>query len=65
MVDAGGRASRLPDWLTRIGHPAPPEQRVDVDLGYATRMYRRASGSEHLAAIVSTVPRFAAVPCWP
>ena len=58
VVDASGRSSRLPSWLARLAHPTPPEQRVDVDLGYATRLYRRAPGSAFSGITVSTVPRF-------
>lgn len=58
VVDASGRSSRLPTWLARLGHPTPPEQRVDVDLGYATRLYRRTPGTAFSGVTVSTVPRF-------
>ena len=58
VVDASGRASRLPSWLARLGHRTPPEQRVDVDLGYATRLYRRMPGTAFSGVTVSTVPRF-------
>lgn len=39
VVDATGRASRTPEWLASLGHPAPPETRVDPLLGYASRCY--------------------------
>lgn len=58
VVDASGRASRLPSWLARLGHRTPPEHRVDVDLGYATRLYRRGPGTAFSGVTVSTVPRF-------
>ena len=59
VVDASGRASRLPDWLTEVGLGRPREHRVDVDLGYATRLYRRHPGDlgGDRNALVSTVPR--------
>ena len=41
VVDAGGRRSRLPDWLERLGFQRPAETRVDAHLSYATRIYRR------------------------
>jgi 2-polyprenyl-6-methoxyphenol hydroxylase-like FAD-dependent oxidoreductase len=41
VVDACGRASRTPAWLTALGFPAPPEQRVPIDVTYVTRHYRR------------------------
>jgi 2-polyprenyl-6-methoxyphenol hydroxylase-like FAD-dependent oxidoreductase len=59
VVDASGRGSRLPAWMTALGHPAPAEDTVDVDLGYATRLYRRTPGQlgGRLGVTVSTIPR--------
>ncbi|WP_075003101.1 FAD-dependent oxidoreductase [Streptomyces qinglanensis] len=37
VVDASGRNSALPDWLTAAGYPAPKETVVDGGLAYATR----------------------------
>lgn len=60
VVDATGRGSRAPDWLAELGHPRPAEERIDVDLGYSSRLYRRKP--EHLggdlAVVVSTMPGF-------
>ncbi|WP_242884653.1 FAD-dependent oxidoreductase [Actinomadura litoris] len=36
VVDAMGRASRLPAWLRSLGLPEPPEERVGIDLTYTT-----------------------------
>ena len=41
VVDASGRSSRMPEWLERLGHHRPLESRVEVDLGYTTRFFRR------------------------
>ena len=60
VVDATGRGSKSPDWLAEHGHERPGEDRVDVDLGYASRLYRRRP--EHLdgdrGVVVSTMPGF-------
>jgi 2-polyprenyl-6-methoxyphenol hydroxylase-like FAD-dependent oxidoreductase len=40
VVDASGRSSRTPQWLTSIGAPAPAEERVETGVAYATRLYR-------------------------
>ncbi|KAA9151246.1 FAD-dependent oxidoreductase [Amycolatopsis acidicola] len=60
VVDATGRGSRAADWLAALGHERPAEERVDVDLGYSSRLYRRKP--EHLdgdlAVVVSTMPGF-------
>lgn len=41
IVDASGRGSRTPKWLEALGYDAPAETEVKVDIGYATRLYRR------------------------
>ncbi len=41
VVDAGGRGSRGPQWLTALGYPAPAVDEVHVGMTYATRLYRR------------------------
>jgi len=42
VVDASGRASRLPRWLTEIGSPVPAETQVQVNIRYATAYLKRA-----------------------
>jgi 2-polyprenyl-6-methoxyphenol hydroxylase-like FAD-dependent oxidoreductase len=45
VVDATGRGSRTPRWLAALGFDPPEEERVRVDVGYATRRYQmRADG---------------------
>jgi 2-polyprenyl-6-methoxyphenol hydroxylase-like FAD-dependent oxidoreductase len=41
VVDASGRGSRTPQWLDRLGFGIPTETEVGVDVGYASRFYRR------------------------
>lgn len=41
VVDASGRGSQLPKWLEEQGYPRPEESTVRVNVGYATRMYKR------------------------
>jgi 2-polyprenyl-6-methoxyphenol hydroxylase-like FAD-dependent oxidoreductase len=41
VVDATGRGSQSPQWLEAMGYPRPQEQRLDIALGYATRIFRR------------------------
>jgi len=41
VIDATGRGSRTPHWLRNMGYPPPREETVHVDLGYATRFFRR------------------------
>ena len=40
VVDATGRASRAPRWLTELGYEPPEEMVVNAHLGYASRLYR-------------------------
>ncbi|MGY1594217.1 NAD(P)/FAD-dependent oxidoreductase [Geodermatophilus sp. SYSU D00708] len=58
VVDASGRTSRMPEWLAALGFEPPAEERVEVDLAYSTRHYRREPG--HLdgavGALVSASP---------
>ncbi len=58
VVDTSGRGSRMPEWLTALGLPAPEQENVRVDVGYTTCLYRRKPG--HLAGqhgvIVAALP---------
>jgi 2-polyprenyl-6-methoxyphenol hydroxylase-like FAD-dependent oxidoreductase len=40
IVDALGRRSPTPEWLTALGYTAPAESSVNSFLGYVTRRYR-------------------------
>ena len=46
VLDASGRASHTPAWLEELGYPKPEEERVEVGIGYTTRLFRRSP--EHL-----------------
>ncbi len=39
VVDAGGRGSQTPVWLELIGYERPAETTVEVNIGYASRIY--------------------------
>jgi len=41
VVDASGRGSHSPQWLEALGYRKPPEERVEIALGYTTRFFRR------------------------
>ncbi len=45
VVDASGRGSRMPQWLQWHGYRPPEETDVGVDVGYASRFYRRPRGT--------------------
>jgi 2-polyprenyl-6-methoxyphenol hydroxylase-like FAD-dependent oxidoreductase len=44
VVDATGRGSRTPRWLTELGYRAPTEERIRVDVHYVTRLFRHRPG---------------------
>ncbi|MFI5693776.1 FAD-dependent oxidoreductase [Kribbella sp. NPDC051586] len=39
VVDATGRGSRTPRWLTELDYGRPPEEKVQLDLAYVSRHY--------------------------
>ena len=41
IVDVTGRASRSPQWLVDMGYETPPISEVKVNVGYATRVFKR------------------------
>jgi 2-polyprenyl-6-methoxyphenol hydroxylase-like FAD-dependent oxidoreductase len=43
VVDAGGRGSRIIDWLAGMGYAPPEETKLHVDIVYTSRLYRRQS----------------------
>ena len=44
VVDASGRASGTPRWLAAYGYPQPPVSEININMGYASRLYRRTPG---------------------
>ena len=41
VVDASGRGSWSPAWLESLGYIRPTEEKIEIGLGYTTRIYRR------------------------
>ena len=41
VVDASGRGSRARHWLAQLGYPEVEEQRIETQLTYVSRRYRR------------------------
>jgi 2-polyprenyl-6-methoxyphenol hydroxylase-like FAD-dependent oxidoreductase len=54
VVDASGRGSRSPQWLTALGYPAPAVEQVHIGLTYASRAYRRDPSGPDGAAVGGT-----------
>jgi 2-polyprenyl-6-methoxyphenol hydroxylase-like FAD-dependent oxidoreductase len=49
VVDAGGRASKVPAWLAAAGHPQPEPATSDCGLLYYSRHYRLRDGVDQPA----------------
>jgi flavin-dependent dehydrogenase len=57
IVDATGRGSRSPVWLEAMGYGKPKEERIEVNLVYSTRRFRRSPhhlNGASLASIAAT-----------
>ncbi|MDJ0795728.1 MAG: hypothetical protein QNJ51_02635 [Calothrix sp. MO_167.B12] len=61
VVDATGRGSKSPTWLTNLGYQKPEEEQIGVDISYTTRLYRRQP--EHLQGDTAIIVSGAA-PNW-
>ncbi len=60
VVDAGGRGSHSPKWLTELGYDKPQEDIVTCGVGYATRLFKRnpnEAGSQDWVLITPDAPR--------
>lgn len=55
VVDATGRGSRTPTWLAELGYQPPAEERVEIGLGYATRILRLRPGAMGRDQMILTV----------
>ena len=44
VVDAAGRGTRLPVWLTQWGYARPHEEVLDIGINYATQQFRIPDG---------------------
>ena len=57
VVAATGRGARVPAWLEEMGYERPAEDRVDVDIMYATRKMRLRPGALGHEKIVLVTPQ--------
>lgn len=55
VVDATGRGSRAPAWLEALGYAKPTEESIKINVGYATRIFRRRPSdlNGNLAAFIT------------
>ncbi|MFH9352357.1 FAD-dependent monooxygenase [Kitasatospora sp. NPDC017646] len=56
VIDASGRSTSVPKWLTELGCRAVPEERVDAGVAYTSRLFHRPSGVDlgHQAIYLQT-----------
>lgn len=52
VVDASGRSSKLPQWLSALGHDLPPEETVTSSIGYSTRYYRARAHRDDAVLVI-------------
>ena len=52
VIDCTGRGSRSPLWLREWGYEAPPEERVNIGLCYASAYFRREAAERPSPAVV-------------
>lgn len=59
VVDATGRGSRTPEWLTALGYESPRLDSVEIGLAYTTRFFRRQPShlDGDMAAIIPPTPQ--------
>jgi 2-polyprenyl-6-methoxyphenol hydroxylase-like FAD-dependent oxidoreductase len=61
VVDAGGRKSQAPRWLTELGFQAPEATTIGVDIAYASTRFRvpeHYDGPERLLVFIGPPPEF-------
>jgi 2-polyprenyl-6-methoxyphenol hydroxylase-like FAD-dependent oxidoreductase len=61
VVDAGGRQSQAPRWLTALGYPAPEVTTIGIDVAYASTKFRVPESydePERLVGFIGALPDF-------
>jgi 2-polyprenyl-6-methoxyphenol hydroxylase-like FAD-dependent oxidoreductase len=56
-IDCTGRGSAAPRWLKDMGFDAPPESAIEVNVGYASRYFRRTAGQLQGASLLVIHPK--------
>ncbi len=56
VVDASGRGSQTPSWLTALGYPPIEETLVKIDVGYASRVYHRPHNAPYVWKVMGIYP---------
>lgn len=56
VVDASGRGSRIRRWISELGYPPPPTDRVSIGLRYASRVFAASPAVFGNDIIVAVAP---------
>jgi 2-polyprenyl-6-methoxyphenol hydroxylase-like FAD-dependent oxidoreductase len=62
VVDATGKVSKLPAWLSELGYDVPDAERVTCRMAYLTRRWRLSSDVHHAPVVTVIAP--GATPCF-
>ncbi|KPN31304.1 FAD binding domain protein [Halolamina pelagica] len=57
VVDATGRTSRTPQWLSEHGYDTPPTVEVEIDFTYSTIRIDRPAGNRRMLFVPQSAPR--------
>jgi 2-polyprenyl-6-methoxyphenol hydroxylase-like FAD-dependent oxidoreductase len=57
VVDASGRSSKTPEWLTELGYSAPDETVIDAHCGYSSRWYEIPDNPTFSDYLIAVQPR--------
>lgn len=57
VVDATGRTSTTPEWLTAHGYDAPPVDEVTIDIGYSTTALERPPDDRRAFLMPASAPQ--------
>jgi 2-polyprenyl-6-methoxyphenol hydroxylase-like FAD-dependent oxidoreductase len=52
VIEASGRSSKLPQWLTTLGYQLPEDEYVTSAIGYSTRYYKMLPDKQNVGVIV-------------
>lgn len=58
LVDAGGRGTRMPQWLQDLGYGEVPVSTLNVNLCYATRIFKAKEGMDWVSLTCATAAPF-------
>jgi 2-polyprenyl-6-methoxyphenol hydroxylase-like FAD-dependent oxidoreductase len=58
IIDSSGRSSKTPDWLEEYGFERPRESKVNIGLGYTSRLYKCPDDFKEDWQLLAVYPQF-------